>query len=123
MTLHTDAALFSEILDAASQSTTEGGLGIEKLFIEKDYWISKVLKQLSIIDKEQRAIFKGGTSLSKVYGIGNRFSEDIEINNFRIRHYSTTLMVYGHRYLLLILPNYRVWLTLQFHLSKLCTEV
>ncbi len=26
-----------------------------------------------------RAIFKGGTSLSKAYRIGNRFSEDIDI--------------------------------------------
>lgn len=30
-------------------------------------------------DKENRAIFKGGTSLTKAYGIGNRFSEDIDI--------------------------------------------
>lgn len=79
MTLHTNAALFEEILDAASQPVTDGGLGIEKLFIEKDYWISKVLKQLSIVDTGRRVIFKGGTSLSKVYGIGNRFSEDIDI--------------------------------------------
>lgn len=79
MKLHTNAALFEEILDAASQPVTYGGLGIEELFIEKDYWISKVLKQLSIVDTWQRVIFKGGTSLSKVYGIGNRFSEDIDI--------------------------------------------
>ncbi len=30
-------------------------------------------------DKENRAIFKGGTSLTKAYGIGSRFSEDIDI--------------------------------------------
>lgn len=30
-------------------------------------------------DKESRAIFKGGTSLTKAYGIGARFSEDIDI--------------------------------------------
>ena len=27
----------------------------------------------------ERAIFKGGTSLSKAYKIGNRFSEDIDV--------------------------------------------
>ena len=30
-------------------------------------------------DKDNRAIFKGGTSLTKAYGIGSRFSEDIDI--------------------------------------------
>ena len=30
-------------------------------------------------DKDDRAIFKGGTSLTKAYGIGSRFSEDIDI--------------------------------------------
>jgi len=79
MNLHQNPTLFAEILDAASAPTEEGGLGIEKIFIEKDYWISKVLKQLSIVDKQQRVIFKGGTSLSKAYAIGNRFSEDIDI--------------------------------------------
>ena len=30
-------------------------------------------------DKDNRAIFKGGSSLTKAYGIGSRFSEDIDV--------------------------------------------
>lgn len=30
-------------------------------------------------DPEHKAVFKGGTSLTKAYGIGARFSEDIDI--------------------------------------------
>ncbi|MEO6705427.1 MAG: nucleotidyl transferase AbiEii/AbiGii toxin family protein [Ginsengibacter sp.] len=46
--------------------------------VEKDYWIMHVLYGL----KEQEYDFelKGGTSLSKGYGIIDRFSEDIDIH-------------------------------------------
>ena len=46
--------------------------------VEKDYWIMHLLYGL----KEQRYDFelKGGTSLSKGYGIIDRFSEDIDIH-------------------------------------------
>lgn len=51
--------------------------GIPKQLIEKDYWIMHCLWGL----KEQGLVFdlKGGTSLSKSFGIINRFSEDIDI--------------------------------------------
>ncbi|MDO8271637.1 MAG: nucleotidyl transferase AbiEii/AbiGii toxin family protein [Gammaproteobacteria bacterium] len=48
--------------------------------VEKDFWVSWVLKQ--IYENEVLAplfMFKGGTSLSKVYGLINRFSEDIDL--------------------------------------------
>ncbi len=57
----------------------EGGLGIKSLFIEKDYWITRALKLMAANDSDHRAVFKGGTSLSKVYKIGSRFSEDIDV--------------------------------------------
>ncbi|MEO7044656.1 MAG: nucleotidyl transferase AbiEii/AbiGii toxin family protein, partial [Ferruginibacter sp.] len=46
--------------------------------VEKDYWIMHVLYGL----KESKYDFelKGGTSLSKGYGIIDRFSEDIDIH-------------------------------------------
>lgn len=51
--------------------------GIVSALLEKDYWIMHVLYGL------QKAGFsfelKGGTSLSKGFGIINRFSEDIDI--------------------------------------------
>ena len=53
-------------------------LDIESGLVEKDYWIMHVLYGL----KKQGYQFelKGGTSLSKGYGIIHRFSEDIDIH-------------------------------------------
>ena len=52
--------------------------GILPTLVEKDYWIMHVLYGL----KKQGLKFelKGGTSLSKGYGIIHRFSEDIDIH-------------------------------------------
>jgi hypothetical protein len=49
--------------------------------IEKDFWVCWLLL-LIFDDKEfgNHLIFKGGTSLSKVFGIINRFSEDIDLS-------------------------------------------
>ena len=66
--------LFSDALQAASQPVEDGGLGIKSIFIEKDYWICRSLSLMAANDKDNRAIFKGGTSLTKAYGIGSRFS-------------------------------------------------
>ena len=51
---------------------------IDPNFIEKDYYITMILKCLK--SKCPNIIFKGGTSLSKCFGIINRFSEDIDIS-------------------------------------------
>ena len=45
--------------------------------VEKDYWIMHCLHSLSHLGLELE--LKGGTSLSKGYGIVHRFSEDIDI--------------------------------------------
>lgn len=79
MNLHDNSELFSDIIDAASLPVHEGGLGISATFIEKDYWITRSLQLLSRADNLDKAVFKGGTSLTKAYGIGSRFSEDIDI--------------------------------------------
>ncbi len=79
MNLHDDRELFSEIILRASQPKQLGGLGINAGFIEKDYWITRALQQLSRSKSVDNAVFKGGTSLSKIYKIGARFSEDIDI--------------------------------------------
>jgi len=53
-------------------------LGLAPLFIEKDYWVTQALRALH----EQHPgafVFKGGTSLSKGYGLIERFSEDVDI--------------------------------------------
>ncbi len=79
MKLHTDQQLLKDAINFASRPISDGGLGISALFIEKDYWVSRSLKLMAEHDKEERAVFKGGTSLSKAYGIGSRFSEDIDV--------------------------------------------
>lgn len=79
MNLHEHKALFAEIILRASQPKDNGGIGINAGFIEKDYWITRALQNMSKSSAKDVAIFKGGTSLSKIYGIGARFSEDIDV--------------------------------------------
>ena len=74
MTLHENRQLFADAIQAASET-----LGIKRHFVEKDYWICRSLQQMVRADDTHRAVFKGGTSLTKAYGIGSRFSEDIDI--------------------------------------------
>ena len=45
--------------------------------VEKDYYVTMILKKLSEIDYP--VVFKGGTSLSKAFHVIDRFSEDIDI--------------------------------------------
>jgi hypothetical protein len=52
---------------------------ISPVYIEKDYWISRTLKQMSQNPNAGKVVFKGGTSLSKAYHLTDRFSEDIDI--------------------------------------------
>ena len=67
--LSTDrAALFTET--AAKKS-------ISPEIVEKDFWVCWTLLQISRLTNLPRLIFKGGTSLSKAFGIIKRFSEDI----------------------------------------------
>jgi hypothetical protein len=55
------------------------GIG-QVAIIEKDFWVCWALKQLfEHPTLSKQLIFKGGTSLSKVYGLIDRFSEDIDL--------------------------------------------
>ncbi|MDR6566936.1 nucleotidyl transferase AbiEii/AbiGii toxin family protein [Chitinophaga ginsengisegetis] len=53
--------------------------GVIPVAIEKDWWVTLVLKALFTTPNEGHFIFKGGTSLSKGFGLIERFSEDIDI--------------------------------------------
>lgn len=47
--------------------------------IEKDWWVTAVLRALFSLPYAQHLSFKGGTSLSKCWNLIGRFSEDIDI--------------------------------------------
>ncbi|MBU3680249.1 MAG: nucleotidyl transferase AbiEii/AbiGii toxin family protein [Candidatus Kapabacteria bacterium] len=54
-------------------------LGRSATVLEKDVWVCWMLSKLFSLPLSHRLAFKGGTSLSKVYGLIHRFSEDIDI--------------------------------------------
>lgn len=60
-------------------------LGTAVQNVEKDFWVCWILDALfnGLPAGEPRLLFKGGTSLSKAFGLISRFSEDIDITVFR----------------------------------------
>lgn len=58
---------------------TSAELGIPQKFVEKDYWICQILQRLSRMPQTERTVWKGGTSLTKGYGIIQRFSSDVDL--------------------------------------------
>ena len=61
------------------EKTEESHPGVGQAAIEKDWWVSVTLKALFQTDCAGSLIFKGGTSLSKGWGLIERFSEDIDL--------------------------------------------
>ena len=59
--------------------TADARSGRPAVILEKDVWICRVLQVLFSIPDPHPMAFKGGTSLSKVYRIIDRFSEDVDI--------------------------------------------
>ena len=72
MYLHNNKELFNDLI-----ANTSEYFGINFAIVEKDYYVTMILKVLS--RKTNLCVFKGGTSLSKAYNIINRFSEDVDI--------------------------------------------
>ncbi len=69
-------------------ATTADALGIDAACVEKDFWVIEVLRaatrEVTVLAKDVRehpvqTIFKGGTSLSRAYGLIERFSEDVDL--------------------------------------------
>ncbi len=48
-------------------------------WIEKDYWITEILRSLSEPLGDFLVVFKGGTSLSKAWHLIQRMSQDVDI--------------------------------------------
>lgn len=64
---------------------TANRLGTPVGNVEKDFWVCWALDALyhRLPHGGPRLLFKGGTSLSKAYGLIHRFSEDIDVTVFR----------------------------------------
>lgn len=75
MKLHENPSLFSDSINQAAIN-----LKMPVDFVLKDYWLCLILKTLSESIHKNYVIFKGGTSLSKVHSIIDRFSEDIDLS-------------------------------------------
>lgn len=74
MKLHENKTLFQQAVRFTAQE-----IQIPDLYIEKDYWVTFALKQIFSEVTKEYCVFKGGTALSKCYGIVERFSEDIDL--------------------------------------------
>lgn len=60
---------------------TAFSMKVAPIVIEKDFWVCYTLfKMFSLPKIGETLIFKGGTTLSKVYKVIQRFSEDIDIS-------------------------------------------
>ena len=64
---------FAALVTAAAEEEA-----LPESFVEKDYWITEILRVIAQTLPD-RAIFKGGTSLSKGWGLLDRFSEDVDL--------------------------------------------
>jgi hypothetical protein len=53
---------------------------VSAVILEKDFWVSWLLGILFNSEFADSLVFKGGTSLSKVFGVIERFSEDIDLS-------------------------------------------
>ena len=56
-------------------------LDVLPVMVEKDFWVCWMLQQIfQSPTTSTHLVFKGGTSLSKVFGAIKRFSEDIDLS-------------------------------------------
>lgn len=74
MMLHEDRYAFLAILNQIHDSS-----GVRPDILEKDYYVSLLLRELAEKQKELPAYFKGGTALYKAQKSIRRFSEDIDL--------------------------------------------
>ncbi|MCL2327145.1 MAG: nucleotidyl transferase AbiEii/AbiGii toxin family protein [Bacteroidetes bacterium] len=54
-------------------------INLNEVAVEKDWWVTTVLRALFALPYAENLSFKGGTSLSKCYNLIERFSEDVDI--------------------------------------------
>ena len=57
----------------------QSATGMDLQIIEKDWWVTAVLRALFSLPYAQHASFKGGTNLSKCWNLIRRMSEDVDV--------------------------------------------
>lgn len=67
----TQSNIFEETAKAVGLNTASA--------VEKDWWVVRALELVFASSIAQFSVFKGGTSLSKAWGVIDRFSEDIDL--------------------------------------------
>ena len=70
--VHEEGGDFADLVDIVANER-----GVRRSLVEKDYWVTHALWALSALGLE--VWFKGGTSLSKGFGLIERFSEDLDL--------------------------------------------
>jgi Nucleotidyl transferase AbiEii toxin, Type IV TA system len=66
---------------ALAFAQTAARMAASSVMVEKDFWVCWLLGLLfANAELAPHLVFKGGTSLSKVYGVIDRFSEDIDLS-------------------------------------------
>jgi predicted nucleotidyltransferase component of viral defense system len=78
-TLTDNKDLFLELVSECAESMRSMGFRIDENAIEKDFHVYLMLKSIAKSDYSNSSIFKGGTALSRVLKITERFSEDVDI--------------------------------------------
>ena len=63
-----------DIIDYVSDRT-----GLSRIVVEKDWWVTSVLRAIFSLPYSDNISFKGGTNLSKCWDLIHRMSEDIDI--------------------------------------------
>lgn len=74
MKLHENISLYTDAIRFTAQQKN-----LPPEYIEKDYWVTYALFNIFKNDIGKEAVFKGGTALSKCFGMIQRFSEDIDL--------------------------------------------
>ncbi|MCZ2129350.1 MAG: nucleotidyl transferase AbiEii/AbiGii toxin family protein [Bacteroidia bacterium] len=74
MKLHENISLYTDAIRFTAQQ-----MNLPPEYIEKDYWVTFALYNIFKNEIGKETVFKGGTALSKCFGLIQRFSEDIDL--------------------------------------------
>lgn len=74
MRLHENQILFKQSVQLTAEK-----MRLPPIYVEKDYWVTFALHLVYNSPLASDVVFKGGTALSKCFGLIDRFSEDIDL--------------------------------------------